>query len=1071
MKRYLILLVPVLCILAMKPLPNLPKEVADEYRKLPDSIDYNLDVKPILSDKCFKCHGPDKAKQKAGLRLDMPESAFAPLPESPGKFAIVPKNLQKSELYKRILSKDPELMMPDPKSNLQLTAREKAVLIKWIEQGAVYQPHWAFVKPFSRPVPDVKGAVLNNPIDNFIVSRIQKEGWQQSPIVNKELLLRRLSLDLVGLPPSIEEIDSFVNDHSPNAYEKQVDRLLNSPHYGERMASPWLDLARFADSHGYTVDRLRDMSPYRDWVINAFNSNMSYKDFIHYQLAGDLMPSPTKDMLIATAFNRNHQQNMEGGIIEKEFQTEYVVDRTNTFGDAFMGISVGCARCHDHKYDPFSQENYYQLFSFFNNVREAGQISWNDDPPTPTILLTPPEKEKTIAYLNSLVQEKEKSLVHAQQSADEGFQKWLSAEQYKKLIDQKIPRDGLLGYYNFEDSLKDVIHPERSGVMKQDGNLITEGPKLEKYEKGQYLSLDGDKYLDLKTVGVFRKGEAFSVGMWVNIPASMKDGVIFHKSNAERLYNYKGYNLSMVDGKLEFTLAHTAPSNAITKRLTTDIPTNQWIQITMTYDGSSKVAGLNLYINGSLAETETVIDQLYKDIIFFEKDEPALQIGAWYRGIGFKGGKVDDILIYNRVLTNYELEVLANQNSWQSICNKKPAELNASDLSTLKAYYISCIDPNILQAQSQLTNQRNILSDSTEKIPELMVMQEMPKPKKTFLLKRGQYDAPGKEVFPGTAEKIFPFSDRLPKNRYGLALWLTDENNPLTARVAVNHLWQNIFGTGLVKTSEDFGNQGEMPSHPALLDWLAIEFMHSGWDVKKMVKLMVMSATYQQDSKPNEEMKERDPENRLLARGPSNRLTAEMIRDNALFASGLLNPKIGGKSIYPYQPDGLWDINGMDYVADSSNQVYRRSLYVVVKRSVPNPTLAYFDASSRSSCIVRRQKTNTPLQALVTLNDPTFVEASKVLGEQMAAQVDLVQAIQTTFRKLTGRTATAREIDLLVELQKAEYSKFKENPKRAKGWLKAGLYELDKTKDLPMIAANAVVANTILNSDATLNKR
>jgi hypothetical protein len=443
MKKFYLFIGFAFIFIAFKTISKLPEDVNKAYLSLPATIDYNEDVKPILSDKCFACHGPDKAKQKAGLRLDLAESAFAVLPESPGKFAIVPGNLIKSEMYHRILSSDPSYMMPDPKSHLSLSAKEKAILIKWIETGAVYKTHWAFVTPIKKPIPDIFNLQVNNPIDNYIFSRLQREGLQPNATASKELLLRRVSLDLTGLPPTIDEINNFVNDKSPNAYEKQVDRLISSPHYGEKMATQWLDIARYADSYGYTVDRTRDMSVYRDWVIRAFNENLSYKNFIHYQLAGDLMPSPTQDMIIATAFNRNHPQNMEGGIIEEEFQTEYVMDRTNTFGEAFLSISVGCARCHDHKYDPVSQENYYQLYGFFNNVREAGQISWNDDMPTPTLMLPTAAQEKTIQYINALVKEKEAQLKLSYENANEDFNAWLQEEKYKTIFSEGVPTENL----------------------------------------------------------------------------------------------------------------------------------------------------------------------------------------------------------------------------------------------------------------------------------------------------------------------------------------------------------------------------------------------------------------------------------------------------------------------------------------------------------------------------------------------------------------------------------------------------------------------------------------------------
>ena len=556
MKKYY-LFIGFIGVFAFRNISKLPEDVNAAYLKLPSVIDYNEHVKPILSDKCFSCHGPDKAKQKAGLRLDMEASAYGPLPESPGKFAIVPGNLNKSELYHRILSSDPSYMMPDPKSHLTLDAKEKAILIKWIETGAIYKPHWAFVAPEKKPIPDLFNLQVNNPIDNFVFSRLQQEGLQPSPQASKEILLRRLSLDLTGLPPTVDEIDQFLNDQSANAYEKQVDRLLSSPHYGEKMATQWLDLARFADSYGYTVDRTRDMSVYRDWVIGAFNENMSYKNFIHYQLAGDLMPSPTKDMIIATAFNRNHPQNMEGGIIEEEFQTEYVMDRTNTFGEAFLSISVGCARCHDHKYDPVSQENYYQLYSFFNNVREAGQISWNDDMPTPTLMLPTAAQEKTIQYINSLVKEKEAQLKLSYENASNEFNEWIQQEKYKTISSKGIPTENLQGLYSFEDSLKNSVNDSKTAALRRDGDSKSEPLIFEKNGNGQSLYLNGDAYLDLKEVGVFRKSDPFTIGLWMNISKEMKEGVIFHKSNMERLYNFKGYNVYLKNNRLEAVVIST----------------------------------------------------------------------------------------------------------------------------------------------------------------------------------------------------------------------------------------------------------------------------------------------------------------------------------------------------------------------------------------------------------------------------------------------------------------------------------------------------------------------------------
>ena len=1053
--------------------PQLPDEVTLAMKDLPAELDYNQDVKPILSDKCFACHGPDKAKQKAGLRLDLAESAYAPLIENKGKVAITPGSLKTSEFFHRIISEDADYMMPTKESHLSLSAKEKAILIKWIEDGAEYKPHWAFVKPEKADLPKVSESDWpTNPIDYFILAKLDQEKLKPSKQAEKEILLRRVSLDLTGLPPTPEETDAFLNDNAAEAYERQVNRLLASPHYGEKMAVDWLDLARFSDSHGYTVDRLRDMSPYRDWVIGAFNKNMRYDQFIHWQLAGDLMPRPSKEMIIATAFNRNHQQNMEGGIIEEEFQTEYVIDRTNTFGDAFLGISVGCAKCHDHKYDPISQKNYYELFSFFNNVKEAGQISWNDALPTPTLMLPTQQQEKTRQFINTKIAAQEKITEQLIQIPDPDFDKWISSGGYKKLSSGKLTSAGLQARYTFDDfSLKNSANVRQSGAMKRESGQEGGDPVFENKESRKALTLNGDIFLDLNETGVFRKSDPFSIGIWVYIPKELKEGVILHKSQAERLYNFRGYHLYLKNNKLELNMAHTAPSNAMTKITTHPIPRNKWIQLTITYDGSSKAKGFKLYSEGTEMAMETTMDQLTKDILFESNVEPGLQIGAWWRGLGFKGGKVDDILVYNRVLTPFEVKVLAEKEAWNAITSKNSAQLAASDLEILKQYYFSAISRKMLSVTAELKELRTALSDSSKHIRELMVMQEMPQRKKAHILLRGNYDALGEEVFPDTPKSILRFPKNLPKNRYGLAQWLTDKNNPLTARVAVNRLWQNFFGTGLVKTTEDFGNQGEMPSHNKLLDWLAVTFRESGWDVKKLNKLIVMSATYRQDSHTNKESNEKDPENRWYAHGPANRMTAEMIRDNALMASGLINRKIGGKSIKPYQPEGLWSINSSNYKPDSGDAVYRRSLYVIVKRSVPNPTLSTFDATSRSFCVVRRQKTNTPLQALVTLNDPTFNEAVKVLGEQMSKMTDEKKAIILTYRKLTGRKPAQKEIELLLSLQKNQQKKFLEHPEKAVGWLGAGQYVVDENLDKSMIAANAVVASTILNSDATLTKR
>lgn len=1056
----------VVCLMACG--PDIPKGIEKELAKVPDKLDYNIHVKPILSDRCFACHGNDKAKQKANLRLDN-ETAYEELSEHPGKYAIVPKHLNKSEVFHRIIAEDSELAMPPPESNLVLSDYEKAILIKWIEEGAEYKPHWAFIKPEKADLPKVKQMDwVKNPIDHFILQKIESKDWQPNKMADKATLLRRVTFDLTGLPPTLEEIDAFLADDSPNAYERVVDRLLASPHYGERMATDWMDVARFADTHGYTVDRYRDMSPWRDWVIDAFNNNMPFDQFTTWQLAGDMLPNPTRAQMIATGFNRNHQQNMEGGIVEEEFRVEYVADRTNTFGTAFLGLTFECAKCHDHKYDPISQKEYFQLFSFFNNVKEAGQISWNDAMPVPTILLTDEEQATTLNFINDKIAQQEKLIEVFKQKQEEGFNQWLADGRLKERISN--PPKGLIAHFELNDKrLLNKVNTSQRGEMKQQ-YAATVPLNLTVGKNGKGLVLDGDAWLDLGKVGVFDRMTPFSIGIWVNIPKKLKDGVIFHKGEGAALHNFRGYHLAIKDNRLEILMGHTSPYNAIIQ-YAADIPRDEWIHLTITYDGSSKASGLKTYLNGARINTTIDQDLLYKDILFHSKNEPGLQVGARWRGIGLKGAIVDDIMVFNRQLTAIEVNKIVDPASEVTLFRKSIANLSAIEKDILKSYYLQFRIPKYTALNQQLLEERMRLNKATEDIPELMVMQEMEQPRPTYVLERGQYDAHGETVSPNTPHTILPLPEDLPKNRLGLAQWLMNDGNPLTARVTINRLWQQFFGNGLVKTTNDFGFQGELPSHPKLLDWLAEDFRTTGWDIKKAVRKMVLSATYQQSSKVDPAILEADKANKWLARGPSLRLSAEMIRDNALAASGLLVDKIGGKSVKPYQPVGLWLVNGGQYVADEGEKLYRRSLYTFWKRSVPNPTQAIFDAPDRSNCTVKRQKTSTPLQALIMLNDPTFTEAAKVLGEQISQIENPSIGIATVFRKLTGRAPSDGELQVLLELQQTEYQKFKQSPAKAKGWLQSGAYALVKNIEPARIAANTVVASTIINADATIIKR
>jgi hypothetical protein len=671
------------------------------------------------------------------------------------------------------------------------------------------------------------------------------------------------------------------------------------------------------------------------------------------------------------------------------------------------------------------------------------------------MLLPTAKQEEVLTFIKTKIQRAEEKL-KAHQVLNEARKGWLASEEAKGLAAGAQPSArGLQAHFSFEGNLTSKLLPKDVGIMKRESGKTGDVPVFVSGKQGSGLEFDGDVYTDFQGVGVFRKSDPFTIGMWVYIPKDLKEGVIFHKSNAERLYNFKGFHVYLKNNRLEILMAHTAPSNAIMKITQSDVPRETWIHLALTYDGSSRAGGFHLYMNGQKAAMDTLVDALDKDIIFYSKQEPGLQIGGWWRGLGFKGGKADEVYVYNRALRPYEMALLA----------AKPQAFDLDD------FYAFAVDSSRILLAEDLRHWRKALSDSSEKIQELMIMREMNFPKKSFILKRGVYDAPGEEVFPNTPEKILPFSTNLPKNRYGLAQWVTDRNNPLTARVAVNRLCQQVFGQGIVKTSEDFGNQGEMPANLELLDYLALDFQEKGWDVKGILKLMVMSETYQQDSKASPELREKDPENRFLARGPSARLSAEMMRDNALVASGLLNSNIGGKSIYPYQPDGLWEINSHSYKQDTTQAIYRRSLYVVVKRSVPNPMMATFDASARSSCLPRRQKTTTPLQALVLMNDPTFLEASKVLGLQMAQAKNNKEAIQEAYLRLTGREIKAEELTILQALQEKEFGIFSKQEQKAKGLLAAGMFKIPAGVDRNKVASFTVVASVMMNSDASITKR
>lgn len=1018
--------------------------------QLPEQVDFNFHIKPILSDRCFSCHGPDKSAVKADLQLHTSTGALEQGLSS-GQRAFVPGNLRRSEAFQRIISSDPERQMPPPEFERKLSDFEIALIAKWIEQGAEYEPHWAFL-PSKKPLlPKVHNASWpKDTIDHFILKTLEDRGLQPKKEATKETLIRRLTLDLTGLPPTLAEIDAFLEDQSKDAFEKVVDRLLNSPHFGERMALVWLDLARYADSNGYSQDGERLMWPWREWVIDAFNKNMPYDQFIRWQLAGDCLPEATQEQRLATGFLRNHRLNGEGGIIDEEYRVEYVADRAETAATVFLGMTMQCARCHDHKYDPVSQEEYYRFFSFFNSVHESG-IAANDINSGPEIILKPKEVAEQIAFIDQAI---------AQQEA-----------AAKELADQVPP-----SYYEEpEIRLKKELIIDLSFDNIRDGKLINLANKRDVYEVPESMKLvegiqgKAVRFTAFDLIAIpnealsFDRMDPFSISCFLKLEEE-HDLISVLNHLGSSTINYPGYEVAIVEGYPMIRLAHSLPANVIEVRGARKLNPGEWIHLTFTYDGSGKATGIELYRNGEQAALDIRYDKLTQGL---SGQRPSLTIGG---RIGYQtntegSGIIDDLKIYKRRLSSIEAAALY-----------RPTGRTYSE-EERKQHFLAETHQPYRSIQRKIQELRTEKFQIEDTLISVMVMQDLPEPRPTFVLNRGVYDAPGRQVYPGTPVSILPFPEDSQADRAGLAAWLLDEQNPLTSRVAVNRFWQLLFGRGIVKTSEDFGNQGALPSHPELLDWLAIRFRTSGWDVKALLKRIVMSATYRQSSRADATQRAADPDNQWLARGPSGRLPAELIRDVSLSAAGLLSKKIGGPSVKPYQPAGLWEEKGefsrlKYYEQDSGEDLYRRGLYTFWRRTSPPPSMTVFDAPSRDICTVDRQATNTPLQALVLFNDPQFVEAARVLAERVIReQSDNNDRIVNACRRLTGHRPDEETLSLLRELEDNERRKFEKQPDLARQLLQVGEYPVYTASSPATVASMTVVCSTIMSFDECLMKR
>ena len=950
---------------------------------------------------------------------------------------------------------------------------KKAVLIRWIDQGAEYKPHWSFMPPTLPIMPAVnKQAWVRNPIDQFVLARLEREELTPSEPADKTTLIRRLSFDLTGLPPSPEEIDIFLNDNSEAAYEKLVDRLLASPHYGERMAMDWLDVARYADSHGYHADGYRRMWPWRDWVIKAFNENLPYDQFITWQLAGDLLPQATREQVLATGFNRNNPINSESGIVPEEYRMENVVDRTVTMAKAFMGLTLECARCHDHKYDPVSQREFYQLAAFFNNVDELGMVS-NDGLASPSMPLMTDELEKVVTFIRDRIDEKTAELAKCQETVTSDVPLKIAD------FDRAVLKDGLVGYYPLDQTIADCCPNIASRGPKGRANKDVESVQG---KFGRALRFD-DTYdwLSLPGQGDFERTDAFSIGAWIH-PEKQQDYAVVIGNAGGKNSHWRGYELFLDTlNRPAVRVTHNPPDHRLEVYALDSVNMKEWSHLLFTYDGSSRADGIQLYLNGKPLALRARYDHLYKSIRTINdtlKVVPfPLRAGRSYQSaldLGLFQGAIDEIRIYNRVLTAEEVYHIANPQA----PDPAYADRTAKEKERLQLHYLQRQNPQYKRIWNELSALRQEEFEAIDTVPEIMVMREMDPPRPTFVLDRGIYDAPSDRVFPDVPKSVLEYPDTLVRNRLGLAQWLLSSAHPLTSRVLVNRYWQIIFGRGIIHTLEDFGSQGALPTHPELLDWLALSFQESKWDLKALVRTMVTSATYRQSSQVNHDIRQRDPQNELLARGPSYRLTAEMIRDNALVASGLLVPKIGGPSVKTYQPSDLWSKTHFsrllnDYEHGAGENLYRRTLYTFIRRTAPPPTMTVLDAPDRTFCSVSRQKTSTPLQSLLLMNEPQMVETARVLGERMLKQggSDLEQQLDYGFRLLTSRHLQPDEMDLIKTLYHEERDRFSHDPAAAEAMMQVGDYPRDLSLPLPELAAYAVVANIIMNYDEVYTKR
>ncbi len=1028
------------------------------------TVEFNRDIRPILSENCFACHGLDASKRAAELRLDQREDAIA-------KAAFLPGKPDESELVRRIFSTDPDTVMPTPDSHKSLSAHQKELLKAWIAEGAEYQGHWAFLPPIKPELPQVRNnAWIRNPIDRFVLSSLERKGIETSPESELRSLLRRVCFDLTGLPPSPEEIERVVADPSPERYENYVDELLKRPEWGEHRGRNWLDYARYADTHGIHFDNFREMWSYREWVIKAFNRNLPFDQFTMEQLAGDLLPGADLDQRIATGFNRCNITTNEGGAIDEEYKVLYTRDRVETTGQVWLGLTVGCAVCHDHKFDPISQQEFYQLAAFFNNTTQrAMDGNIKDTPP----IIPVPRNEDRARYLElaPLTEQANSDLTARRNSARQPFDNWIAKpDEREKISWQALPAKESLETHipltGSDTKWIGGIHQNQwfQSPVQPDGTLIAgRVSDLAWQVKDSFPSLP---------VGDVERDQAFTFSLWVKPATDSQGGSLIARMDDSN--QHRGWDVWTENGAVGMHMVHNWPENALKTISTTKLTASRWQHVAISYDGSSKAEGVKIFIDGKESKKINPSNKLTETV----KTSVPLTIGRRTTGSPAVGAQIQDIRMYRKVLDEKEISQLFEIPRRQYLVSKPSRTQEETD--ELYTWYLNTQDSEYPQLSAKVQALMAEKNEIKRRGTVAHVMNEAAEPAKAFVLMRGDYDKRGQEVQPATPKVLPPMQDGIPLNRLGLAQWLLQPAHPLTARVTVNRFWQEVFGTGLVGSAGDFGVTGQMPTHPELLDYLATSFRDDGWNIKNLFRLIVTSATYRQSSTVTGEKLSFDPTNKWLARGPRFRMDAEMIRDTALFTSGLLVNRIGGPSVRPYQPPGVWEAvampesNTRNYVADKGEGLYRRSLYTFLKRAAPPPNMEVFNATAREVCTVKRERTNTPLQALVTLNDVQFVEAARTLATQTLLDASLGAnagaRVQSIANKILSRPFRAEELGVVVASLNDLTAIYQQQPDEAKKLIAIGDSKPDPSLNASELAAWTMLVNELMNLDEVLTK-